>query len=159
MRRNGRSFRRWPTWIGGGSLFVVGDPKQSIYQFRGADVSVFNCVRKQFAALESARELPLSKSFRSHRPLIEQFNALFSQILIRDEDSAVKDYEVEFDKPMSADRANPPALPAITIQLLDSDALDEAKMRRDRLPGDTAAIEPTTCAAGKPVRSPSVSSA
>src|SRR5260370_24153461 len=29
-----------------GSLFVVGDPRQSIYQFRGADVSVFAQVQK-----------------------------------------------------------------------------------------------------------------
>ena len=60
----------------GGTLFVVGDPKQSIYQFRGADVSVFNEVRDDVATLESGCRLSLSTSFRSHRPLVEQFNAL-----------------------------------------------------------------------------------
>ena len=35
----------------GGSLFVVGDPKQSIYQFRGADVSVFEQVKGQITEL------------------------------------------------------------------------------------------------------------
>ncbi len=109
-----------------GSLFVVGDPKQSIYQFRGADVSVFNEVRKKIAKLDGSRELPLSQSFRSHRPLVEQFNALFAKILVRDDASPVKDYEVEFDKPMTAFREKPPALPAIEAQLLNSEERDAA---------------------------------
>ncbi len=109
----------------GGTLFVVGDPKQSIYQFRGADVSVFNTVRAQIADLVSGRALPLSTSFRSHHPLVQQFNALFQKVLVRDEESPVKDFEVEFDKPMQAFRAEPPALPAITIQLLESDERDD----------------------------------
>ena len=86
----------------GGSLFVVGDPKQSIYQFRGADVSVFNTVRDQIADQESGLALPLSTSFRSHRPLVEQFNRAFAEILVRDESSPVKDFEVVLDKPMQA---------------------------------------------------------
>ncbi len=110
----------------GGTLFVVGDPKQSIYQFRGADVSVFNTVRAQIADQESGLTLPLSKSFRSHRPLLEQFNALFAEILVRDESSPVKDFEVVFDKRMQAFRAEAPALPAITLQLLESEERDEA---------------------------------
>ncbi|MCY3977953.1 MAG: UvrD-helicase domain-containing protein [Chloroflexi bacterium] len=108
-----------------GSLFVVGDPKQSIYQFRGADVSVFNEVRKKLADLDGSRELPLSQSFRSHRPLVEQFNELFAKILVRDDASPVKDYEVEFDKPMTAFREKPPAMPAIELQLLDPDERDD----------------------------------
>ncbi len=107
----------------GGSLFVVGDPKQSIYQFRGADVSVFNTVQAQIANF-AGRALPLSMSFRSHRPLIEQFNALFAEILVRDESSPARDYEVALDAPMSALRQEPPAMPAIELQLLD-------KVKRD----------------------------
>ena len=110
----------------GGALFVVGDPKQSIYQFRGADVSVFNKVRDQISQLESSRALPLSTSFRSHAPLVAQFNALFSKILVRDPSSPVKDFEVEVDEPMSAFRDEAPQLPAITVQLLESDERDES---------------------------------
>ena len=113
----------------GGSLFVVGDPKQSIYQFRGADVSVFNTVRDQIAGQESGLALPLSTSFRSHRPLVQQFNALFETLLVRDEGSPVKEFQVLFDKSMSADRVEAPALPAITIQLLDTGKFDEADER------------------------------
>ena len=120
-----------------GSLFVVGDPKQSIYQFRGADVSVFNSVRANFHAYDACLELPLSMSFRSHHALVEQFNALFELLLVRDEDSPVADYQVVFDKPMSAFRQDSPESPAIELQLLDSQKRDESgepvRGKRNRL--------------------------
>jgi len=109
----------------GGTLFAVGDPKQSIYQFRGADVSVFNQVRARIAQLETCRELPLSTSFRSHRALVEQFNALFADILAPGDDSPAQGYEVAFDQPMRAFRADSPAAPAIELQLLDNYQRDE----------------------------------
>jgi len=56
-----------------GKLFFVGDEKQSIYLFRGADVSVF---RKLKDEIKSA-ELPLKTNYRSVPALIGAFNAIF----------------------------------------------------------------------------------
>lgn len=109
----------------GGSLFVVGDPKQSIYQFRGADVSVFGRVRKQIAGQEQGLELPLATSFRAHRPLVEQFNALFSRLLTHDESSPARQYEVVFDQPMRAFRQAAPDSPPLELLLLDKGVRDE----------------------------------
>ena len=122
----------------GGSLFVVGDPKQSIYQFRGADVSVFNRVRATIAALDTGLELPLSMSFRSHRKLVEQFNALFRQILAREQGSVAADYEVTFDKDMSAFRSDSPVGAVIECLLLDTQLpeSDNQSGRRKRYPAD-----------------------
>jgi len=59
-----------------GKLFVVGDPKQSIYKFRRADVTLYESIRLQL--LERGVEtLYLSKSFRSVRPIQECVNAAF----------------------------------------------------------------------------------
>lgn len=55
-------------------LFFVGDEKQSIYKFRGADVSVF---RKLSSDLHNEKELSLIKNYRSEPPLIASFNAIF----------------------------------------------------------------------------------
>lgn len=103
----------------GGALFAVGDPKQSIYGFRGADVSVFNRVRDQVARDANGKELSLSTSFRSHRRLIAQFNGLFNVILVRDDDSPVADFQVQFDKPMTAFREDSPKDAPIEVLLLE----------------------------------------
>lgn len=85
-------------------LFVVGDLKQSIYGFRGADVSVFGNVRQHIGGQSHGEELPLSKSFRSHPGLIESFNKLFEELLVQDPSSPVQEYEIQFDQAMTAFR-------------------------------------------------------
>ena len=113
-----------------GAFFAVGDPKQSIYQFRGADVSVFNRVRGQIAGRGDGLELQLSTSFRSHQPLITQFNALFERILQRDDDVGLAEYEVAYEAPMTAFRAEAPGQPALECLLLD-------RRRHDPQPGES----------------------
>lgn len=56
----------------GPQLFFVGDPKQSIYRFRGADVSVWNAVEE--ALQGRGRQLPLSVSFRSTPAVVDLVN-------------------------------------------------------------------------------------
>ena len=65
------------------NLFIVGDRKQSIYGFRGADVDVF---REMTARIESHNGLPvaLNRNFRSQPPLIRFFNFLFEHTFTRD---------------------------------------------------------------------------
>jgi ATP-dependent helicase/nuclease subunit A len=60
------------------NLFIVGDRKQSIYGFRGADVDVFGKMTE--ALLTAGGELvPLPLNFRSQPPLINFFNHLFAR--------------------------------------------------------------------------------
>lgn len=112
----------------GGSLFVVGDPKQSIYQFRGADVSVFNRVRDQIADIPSGDEAPLSHSFRTNKRLLELMNKLFKRILVRDNDSPVRDFEVLLDKEMTAQRKESPKEPVLECLLVASQSSGRTKV-------------------------------
>ncbi|MDE0464292.1 MAG: UvrD-helicase domain-containing protein, partial [Caldilineaceae bacterium] len=58
-----------------GKLFVVGDPKQSIYRFRRADIQQVEQMRQ---AVGGASVL-LQQNFRSQPPVIDWVNHLFSQ--------------------------------------------------------------------------------
>ena len=71
-------------------LFFVGDEKQSIYRFRGADVSVFKHLKKEIAEI-NGQQLTLKTNYRSRRDLIDRFNTFFSSIMIGGEN-----YEAEF---------------------------------------------------------------
>jgi ATP-dependent helicase/nuclease subunit A len=63
-----------------GRLFVVGDPKQSIYRFRRADLGVYRAVRDELARA-GARVLHLTTSFRAVPSLQDAVNDSFEEVL------------------------------------------------------------------------------
>lgn len=66
-----------------GSLFIVGDPKQSIYRFRNADVASFQNVKALFAN-GAGEVLQLSRNYRSSDKLCGWFNEAFTALLPED---------------------------------------------------------------------------
>ena len=65
------------------TIFAVGDVKQSIYSFQGADPAGFTRARDDFArrvgdAGERFRELSMAVSFRSATPVLEAVDAVFA---------------------------------------------------------------------------------
>lgn len=59
-----------------GSLFVVGDPKQSLYRFRRADIVTYTAVRDIIAAHGDV--LALTTNFRSRSDLVDWANDVFT---------------------------------------------------------------------------------
>ena len=88
-----------PESLRAGALFVVGDPKQSIYRFRGANPEVFYEVREQFEKWEKSGEackaVQLPSNFRSDPLIIEWVNAAFSM-----KDSATNEMRIPAYLPM-----------------------------------------------------------
>ena len=72
---------RWDEIVlGSGKLTLVGDPKQSIYRFRRADVAMYDRVRR-LVEVSDPLEVKLSANFRSVPPLIEWLNDRFARVL------------------------------------------------------------------------------
>ena len=63
-----------------GKLFVVGDPKQSIYRFRRADVRQMRRLQERM----NGETLQLVQNFRSQRPVVEWVNTLFGKWMALD---------------------------------------------------------------------------
>jgi ATP-dependent helicase/nuclease subunit A len=63
-----------------GKLFIVGDPKQSIYRFRRADVALYQEVKRQLIAC-GATLLHLTASFRATPALQGTLNAAFAPLM------------------------------------------------------------------------------
>ncbi|HEX6132779.1 MAG TPA: UvrD-helicase domain-containing protein [Longimicrobiales bacterium] len=60
-----------------GALFVVGDPKQSIYRFRRADMMLYQQVKHRFDQFGAVVEL--TANFRSRKPIEVFVNSIFEQ--------------------------------------------------------------------------------
>jgi ATP-dependent exoDNAse (exonuclease V) beta subunit len=62
----------------GAKLFLVGDPKQAIYRFRHADLTLFADYVSQSRASNS--DVTLDVSFRTRAALMERINSLFARV-------------------------------------------------------------------------------
>jgi ATP-dependent exoDNAse (exonuclease V) beta subunit len=95
-----------------GSLFIVGDPKQSIYRFRRADVGAYRRIADDLGA-SGATAVTLQTSFRSV-PAIQHFvNAAFRDDMTGDRESLQADYVPLL--PHRDDVAEQPAIVALPI--------------------------------------------
>lgn len=65
----------------GRTLFCVGDPMQSIFRFRGADVSLFLKAWNEGLGGVALESVKLTTNFRSARPVVEWANDTFASIL------------------------------------------------------------------------------
>jgi ATP-dependent helicase/nuclease subunit A len=107
-------------------LFVVGDEKQSIYRFRGADVGLFRSLR---AEVPDSGRLALTANYRSVPGVIGFVNALFSQRLdgyeplrpTRKESRREADVEFLWSVPMPG--AEPEKEPADAVRAREADAI------------------------------------
>jgi ATP-dependent helicase/nuclease subunit A len=70
----------WKTKLASNKLTIVGDPKQSIYRFRRADVATYDRVRRKLAET-APLEATLSVNFRSTPGLVAWFNDRFARVL------------------------------------------------------------------------------
>ncbi len=70
------------------TLFLVGDPMQSIYRFREAEVGLFLKARREGIGSVRLDPLTLSVNFRSQSGIVDWVNNTFSRIMAAEEDMA-----------------------------------------------------------------------
>ena len=78
-----------------GKLLFVGDPKQSIYRFRRADIETYE-EAKQIVA-RSGELLEISQNFRSSASCVQWFNAVFAELIQRPDDGAYQPAYIALD--------------------------------------------------------------
>jgi ATP-dependent helicase/nuclease subunit A len=71
-----------------GKILVVGDPKQSIYRFRGADISLWDRTKRLFP--DGVEQL--GQNFRTVPPLLEWVNRVFGSVIAEGEEGAQPAY-------------------------------------------------------------------
>lgn len=136
----------WETWPArGASRFVVGDPKQAIYRFRGADVTTYQMLKEHFRRDPNAQEVWISSNFRSDAAIIDATNEIFQAPLDADDQPGYA--------PLSAvqPRGNTPALwrlpvtiesekPAMS-EIIEAEANAVADLCARYIAGDSALTE------------------
>ena len=109
-----------------GKLFVVGDPKQSIYRFRRADVQQMMVLQQR---LEDAggRTIKLTQNFRSQEPVVQWVNALFERWLATGDDSStdVDNVQADYEQMSAVWQANCPGATSPTVWTLGNQAVEE----------------------------------
>jgi ATP-dependent helicase/nuclease subunit A len=92
-----------------GKLFIVGDPKQSIYRFRRADVGIYRGVYEMLHAA-GAKPVKLGTSFRARPNIQRTINASFAPVMTGDRAASQADYV-----PLEPFRSDSPDQPSVIV--------------------------------------------
>ena len=94
-----------------GSLFLVGDPKQSIYRFRAADIEAYRAARDMILGQSGGALVRITANFRSRGPIIDFVNANFTSVF----DGNGQPEYVPLEGTVDDDLASAPALARLEI--------------------------------------------
>ena len=132
-----------------GALFLVGDPKQAIYRFRGADIAAYMRAREAFLEHAPDGVLPISTNFRSCAPIMRYVNERFESLL------STENGQPGFQAldPFQPERTDGPSVTALDIEVTNEEGKASAMQRRDgeaevvaemcaRLIGSEAILDP-----------------
>jgi ATP-dependent exoDNAse (exonuclease V) beta subunit len=109
-----------------GTLFLVGDPKQAIYRFRGADVGAYVQARDAFRAQDPNNLLSISTNFRSCASILTFVNERFEAVLSADGQPGFTALD-----PFHDDRGGGLCVAAIDIAVADENGKASAEQQRD----------------------------
>ncbi|MGE5090873.1 MAG: UvrD-helicase domain-containing protein [Bacillota bacterium] len=111
-------------------LMLVGDPKQSIYRFRRADVTVWSAVERDFRQVGWGDVVTLEDNFRSTAPILGFVDATVGTALDAPLDGeALSDFEVPF-RPVRSTRPDPGG-PVVELLVLAPDGEGAAPLAAD----------------------------
>ena len=108
-----------------GALFLVGDPKQAIYRFRGADVGTYLQARDAFRAQNPDSLLSISTNFRSYESILCYVNQRFEPPLSADNQPGFTALD-----PFHMDDGRPTVV-ALDIEVADINGEASAELQRD----------------------------
>ena len=137
-----------------GRLFTVGDPKQSIYRFRRADIATYLAAQQRFSEDTNSKTASLQTNFRSTGKLLEWINGTFGE-LITANGTVQPEYRALAPDPQRPEWSDDHG-PAVSIIGRDGAQADEAgkvsadAMRRQEAADVAAAIRVATGTAGLP---------
>jgi ATP-dependent helicase/nuclease subunit A len=97
-----------------GHLFVVGDPKQSIYRFRRADISTFLRAAERFGS-DGGGVVELTANFRTVKPIIDWVNHTFAALMSEPADVTMPVDSQPAYLPLEATRLAPRTGPALAV--------------------------------------------
>jgi len=103
------------------NLFIVGDPKQSIYAFRGADVRVFTKTKEKIVD-NGGDDIRLTENFRSLRDTVGFVNYFFNHLM---GDGKETEFEVEYEALTQARPVNTNGSVEILLGKQDEGLADE----------------------------------
>ena len=112
-------------------LFIVGDPKQSIYQFRNVDVSMFKLAKQRIETELQGSSTHLDINFRSSPQIIGFVNQVFDHLM----PSSIKDFEFQYERMGHCDlREEDEGSVEMLLNIAGDDALtDEAELVARRI--------------------------
>jgi ATP-dependent helicase/nuclease subunit A len=116
----------YSTPLEGGRLFIVGDAKQSVYRFRGADFAAYRAAIDRVSQT-GGQQLKLTGNFRSVPGLLESVNRLFNS---GDGDWRASDYQPEY-VPIEAVRSLDVRGPNVEVWTVELPADAAADQRRE----------------------------
>ncbi len=103
-----------------GALFIVGDPKQSIYRFRRADIEIYNEV-KRIVRESGGRIIPLTTNFRSLPAVCDWINPIFKS---KFPENATQ-YQPAFEPLVPHKKLSGPGLKRISIGKVNRNSQEE----------------------------------